>query len=688
MRRFVTGASLALLVWGLSAHTASAEQSTEQPQRRFLSLDDLFALRTVSDPQISPDGRSIAYTVESADADEDESRSRIWLIETRGGGPIPMTIEGESSSSPRFSPDGRYLAFLSGRDDQPSQVYLLDLRGGEAQHVTEIIQGVRAYEWAPDGQRMVLVVQDPTELEKKAAEEGEPKVDPEATRPPWEIDRLQFKVDNVGYLDRRRTHLYVLETDTRNLRQLTSGDFDDEHPVWSPDGRQVAFASNRTADPDRNYDTDIWLVDVPVDDVPVDHDLGDDVMPTPRQLTTFPGTDDFPSFSPDGRTIAYLTWPLASAHPFSISRLAVVLASGGDPRHLLEDLDRSVSAPRFSPDGRSIFVIVEDSGAFQLGQVDLKRNRLTRLTSSDRAVSEFSTSRGSQIALSISDPASPAEVHLLGNGKLKQLTFENAEWMNAVALSEVEKVRFLSSDGVEIEGFIYKPPDYLPGRTYPTLLLIHGGPIAQYALEFAFNAQLYAANGYVVVMTNPRGSSGYGQDFSMAIFADWGNKDADDVLAGVDHAIGLGYADPARLGVAGWSYGGILTNHLITRTDRFKAAVSGASLGVYLANYGHDQYQRWYEQEFGLPWENRDVWERLSSYNRVDRITTPTLWMGGAQDWNVPIMNSEQMYIALKRRGVETKLVVYPGEHHSIKTPSYRRHLYAEHLAWFDRFVR
>ena len=223
---------------------------------------------------------------------------------------------------------------------------------------------------------------------------------------------------------------------------------------------------------------------------------------------------------------------------------------------------------------------------------------------------------------------------------------------------------------------------------YPTLLRIHGGPVAQYTHSFNFEAHLFAANGYLVVTTNPRGSSGYGQEFSEAIWADWGNKDYDDVMAGVDYAIAQGWADPERLGVGGWSYGGILTDHVITRTDRFKAAISGASEVLYVANYGHDHYQLQWEKELGLPWVNREAWERISPFNHVDRITTPTLLMGGEKDWNVPIQNSEQLYQALRRRGIPTQLVVYPDQGHGLRPPKYNRDRLERYLAWYGKWVK
>jgi dipeptidyl aminopeptidase/acylaminoacyl peptidase len=282
----------------------------------------------------------------------------------------------------------------------------------------------------------------------------------------------------------------------------------------------------------------------------------------------------------------------------------------------------------------------------------------------------------------------PNEVFLYKNGQLNQLTRENQKMLDQLTLADVENIHFKSKDGTEIEGFLYKPIGYNPALKYPLLLRIHGGPVSQYNHGFRFDPQFYAANGYLVLETNPRGSSGYGQDFSYVLFADWGNKDYEDVMAGVDYVIERGLANPDRLGVGGWSYGGILTNYVITQTDRFKGAVSGASEALYRSNYGHDHYQRHWETELGLPWENADAWERISPFNKVDQITTPTLWMGGAVDWNVPILNSEQMYQAMKRLGRETQLVVYPGEHHGIRRPTFQRDRFERWLEWYDRFVK
>jgi dipeptidyl aminopeptidase/acylaminoacyl peptidase len=307
----------------------------------------------------------------------------------------------------------------------------------------------------------------------------------------------------------------------------------------------------------------------------------------------------------------------------------------------------------------------------------------------ERVVGGYHIGRRGQVVLQISEPHHPEEVFVLDRRGPRRLTDVHDEFLSSVRLGEVRNIHFRSRDETAVEGWITLPPDYQEGRRYPTLLRIHGGPVSQYDWGFQFESQLFAANGYVVVRANPRGSSGYGQAFSAALFADWGNKDFEDVMAAVDHAIAEGYADPDRLGVGGWSYGGILTNYVITKTDRFKGAITGASEVFYRANYGHDHYQRHWVAELGLPWgETAENWDRISPFTYVENIVTPTLIMGGALDWNVPILNSEQLYQALRKLGRETVLVVYPDEHHGIGRLSFQKDRYQRYLDWYDRYLK
>jgi dipeptidyl aminopeptidase/acylaminoacyl peptidase len=287
-----------------------------------------------------------------------------------------------------------------------------------------------------------------------------------------------------------------------------------------------------------------------------------------------------------------------------------------------------------------------------------------------------------------STPQLPAEIFAVEGAVLRRLSHQNDAWLRGVRLATVEEISFKSRDGTPINGFLMRPLDYRSGTRVPAVLKIHGGPVYQFSNEFDLEWQLLAAEGYAVVAANPRGSSGRGEKFATAIYADWGNKDTEDVLAAVDHAVSVGVADPGRLGVGGWSYGGILTNQVIARDRRFKAAISGAGLSNAFTGYGTDQYIREYEAELGTPWENADTYRRVSyPFFNADRIVTPTLFLCGDEDLNVPLINSEQMFQALKSLGRETELVIYPGEAHEIKTPSYRRDRQERYLAWYKRHL-
>ena len=654
-----------------AAPSLSAEES-----KRALTIDDLLKLKTVGDPQVSPECMWVAYTITEVDLEKDESETRVWMAPISGGDAIPMTAKGSSASTPRWSPDGKYLSFLSSRNNGKTQVWNLDRRGGEAQALTEIPQGVRGYEWSPDGTKLVLVLQDPKPQDlEKDKDKNEKMKKPK----PWVIDRLQFKMDYVGYLDSRRTHLFVFDLGDKKMTQITSGDFDDSQPAWSSDGKFVAFVSNRTEEPDVNNNTDIWIVSAE----------NTDKGKTLRQVTTNFAPDQSPTWSPDGKHIAYETIVDKKHHYGScITFLAMTPVEGGEPRILTRALDRNIRSPKFSPDGKALFFMLEDSGEQHLAKVDLSSGKITREVAGQKSVSSYSLGLEGRVAVLVSEPRLPGEIFLSKADELQQLTFTNQKLLSELRLAEIENIHFKSKDGTEIEGFIYKPLGFSPDFRYPTILHLHGGPVAQYDVGFSSEAQLFAANGYLVVMPNPRGSSGYGQDFTLANYADWGNKDFEDVIAGVDFAIEKGYTDPEKLGVGGWSYGGILTNYVITKSKRFKGAISGAGQSLYIANYGHDEWQNWYEEEFGLPWENREAWERISPFNSVQNVVTPTLFVGGEKDWNCAILNSEQLYQALRRLGVSTQLVVYPNEHHGISGPSFRKDLYQRYLAWYDKHVK
>jgi len=641
-------------------------------QKRRLQIDDMFRVKEVSSPKISPDGRWVAYTVEEANLKENKSETRIWMKSTDGNKVIPMTMKGTTAGHPQWSPDGKYLSFTASPDEKTTQVWGLDRNGGERQQLTSVKQGIEDYAWSPDGKQLALVIKERSADQKMdSTKKDQPK--------PIVINRLQFKRDYEGYLDTLHTHIYVYDLTNKSLRQVTSAEHNDTDPVWSPDGERIAFVSNRTEMPDRNSNTDIWVVDA----------NNTDQGANATQVTTNHGPDHSPDWSPDAKRIAYVTSREPELLWYDVSELAVSTATGGSAKILTEKLDRNVSSPRFSNDGQSIYFGLEDSGEQQIAKIGSNGGNVTRVIKGNLSAWSYDVGPDGSLAALITKMHSPEEVYLYKEDKLSQLTHTNQAIMDSLELAQVRNIHFESKDGTPIEGFMTLPVGYQKGEKYPTLLRIHGGPVAQFSFEFNFNAQLFAANGYVVINVNPRGSSGYGQEFSRAIWADWGNKDYEDVMAGVDYAIEQGIADPEQLGVGGWSYGGILTDHVITQTGRFKAAISGASEVLYTSNYGHDQYQLQWEKELGLPWENQEAWDRISPFWKVEKITTPTLLMCGSEDFNVPLNNSEQLYQALKRIGkTDTELVIYPGQHHGFSLPTFRKDVLVRYLDWYDKYVK
>jgi len=658
---------------GLALVPALGAQAPAAPspavRLRPFSPDDVVRIRDVREPQISPDGGWVAYTVSTSDTAEDRSKSAVWMASWDGRRNVRLTTSKPGENTPRWSPDGGWLAFLSSRDDEHTQLWLLDRQGGEGRKATTLPSDVDDYVWAPDGKRVALVAEDPDTAKPK-------------TPAPIVIDRFQFKQDEAGYLGKQHRHLYLLDVESGKTTRLTTGDYDELLPAWSPDGKSLAFVSKRRPDADRDDDWDLYVMEATAG-------------APPRQLTTFEGPDNNPDYesrpawSPDGRAIAYLQGGPPNLIYYGVQKLAVVSSAGGAPRILTAALDRNVASPVWSSDGSSITFLLEDDRAVGLARIPAAGGAIERLVSGSRVVSAFTAGAGGKVAVLASTPLVPDEVFALDGTTLRPLSHQNDEWLARTRLAEVEPITFKSRDGTAINGFTLKPPDFVPGKRYPTILRIHGGPVSQYQYEFDFQLQTLAGHGYLVVVANPRGSSGRGERFATAIFADWGNKDAQDVLAAIDYAVAQGLADPARLGVGGWSYGGILTNYVIAQDRRFKAAVSGASISNVLAGYGTDQYVREYEVELGVPWKAADTWIKLSfPFLHADRITTPTLFLCGDKDFNVPLLNSEQMYQALRSLGVETQLVIYPGQHHGINKPSYRRDRLERYLAWYDKHLK
>jgi dipeptidyl aminopeptidase/acylaminoacyl peptidase len=648
---------------------------------RLLTIDDMHRFQEIRDPQISPDGNWVAYTVKSTDVKEDKDDTDVWMVSWDGARQLRLTSSPENETAPRWSPDGRYLSFLSSRPGKArgAQVWLLDRMGGEAQQLTAVKQKISACEWSPDSKRLLLVMQerDPNEPDEEKPDPSKPKV-----AKPIVIERYQFKRDIAGYLTGKPSRLYLYDMATKEAQAVTPESLEAAAPAWSPDGKSIAFLGKEGAEAER-YNT--WNVYVT------------EARPgaAPRGLTHYDGRHASasrarPEWSPDGTRLVYLQSSGAKLGAYNFNRVAVLAAAGGEPVLLTGKFDRGASAPFFSSDGKSIIFLVADDGREYPVQIAPAGGEILRQAKGLGTIAAMAQGKDGRLAVLGANDTAPPEIHALEHGALRRLTHHNDALLGELKLGATEDFSCTGTDGTEVHGLITRPPDYQPGRRYPSVLRIHGGPNSQDHHAFSFERQIFAANGYVVVAVNYRGSAGRGEKYQTAIAADWGNKEVMDLLAAMDYVVSIGLADPDRLGIGGWSYGGILTDAVIARDHRFKAATSGAGTALPIALYGVDQYIIQYDEEIGPPWKvGMEPWIRISyPFLHADRITTPTLFLGGERDFNVPLVGGEQMYQALRSLGVATQLVVYPGQFHGITRPSYQKDRIERYLAWYAKYLK
>lgn len=676
LRRRLSCISLLLIL-------ALANSLAAQTARRPMKLDDLTRFRNVNDPQISPDGQWVAYVVGTTDAKEDKSSSHIWLVNIDGSNDRQITFSSESENSPRWSPDGKYISFTSSRPGKArgNQVWLLDRNGGEAMQLTEIKGRLQGHEWSPDSKRLALLVGDP-DPESDPGPSPQPGATPRVPKP-IVIDRYRYKQDGAGYLlSGRHTYIYIYDIATKKLDRLTKSKWDESSPAWSPDGTRIAFMSNHGDDPDREPSAQLFVADAKP---------GSAEKPlTPETLRANRGR---PEWSPDSKWIAFTETDEKKYGAYSMEHLSLVPSDGSSaPTRFKasEDLDRGVSSPKFTSDGKAIQFLVADDRSVYPMKANLSDGAAQRLLNPPIVIGNWNFNGGRVVAISGADTKA-GEINVWEGNSLRQLTHQNDPLFAELDLGATEEVNFQSKDGTQIGGLLTYPVGYVKGTKVPLLLRIHGGPNSQDQHTFSAERQFFAANGYAVLAVNYRGSSGRGQKFSRSIFADWGNYEVQDLLAGVDHVIKMGVADPDRLGVGGWSYGGILTDYLIASDTRFKAATSGAGTAFTVAFYGTDQYIIQYDYEIGPPW-NPKAWETYVKISypflHADRIQTPTLFLGGERDFNVPVQGSQQMYQALRSLGIDTQLIIYPNENHGIQRPSYQRDRMERYLAWYDKYVK
>ena len=652
-----------------------ASQSSELSKER-ITLNDLNQLKDISSIDVSHSANLMVYSVSSVDEKKDRYRNDIWLLDLNKNKEKILLKGNHWVGKTSFSPDDILLGYLApgrGKYADYQQIWTINTKNLVKRQITRLKANINDFEWSPDGKKIVLVA------ESKASDEKTEKTSIK-TPEPIVIDRYHFKQDGYDFLGDERQHLYLLDINSRTTKQLTKGSSNEFLPSWSPDNKKIAYVT-KTGDMDRTDNYDIYVLEI-------------DSIEDPIQLTTAPGSDSAnsrPQWSPDGKKIAYLYGDDSALLWYALTELAVIDLDTKINSILTKELDLNTASPQWSDDGQNIYFIIEDNMKSQLAKYSLKDQTISRITPPNYYISGWAKNyvvRNGKIGLILSNTNSPDEVFFYDEGNLSQQSHHNSELLSSRKILETETISFLATDGEELFGMMIKPDNFDPSKKYPLIIRMHGGPVSQYGLYFSYDWQLFAASDYVVMAINPRGSSGRGLDFQKVIFADWGNIDADDISELADYAISLGYIDENKLGLGGWSYGGMLTNYVIAKDQRFKAATSGAGIANILSGFGDDQYIREYIAEMGTPWDNTETWLRVSHpFLNANKIVTPTLFLVGEKDYNVPLIGSEQMYQALKHLNIPTELVVYPGEHHSFSTPSYNKDVLERYLAWYKKYL-
>ncbi|MEP6635827.1 MAG: S9 family peptidase [Acidobacteriota bacterium] len=712
-------------------------------QRRPLVPADILRFAAVSDAQISPNGEWIVYTVSTTEGDT--SRTTLWLARAEDldrnpptSRPAPITRSTSqyewselrrtptqllpaswSGANPRWSPDSSQIAFFSNHEGHDG-IWVINMARAEPRFVATvqstnffITYAGEPFDWAPDSKRIAYIsATDERADVDSGAKAGDARV----------IDRLQYK-SRTSLSDNRRTHVWITDVDRPEPRQLTSGLFYDHALTFSSNGEEIAFLSNHESDPDANNNSDIFAVD-----------LHGEV----RQITNTKGCEYDPGWSPDGRWIAYTATKRDVTTIDSVAEdnhVWVIAAAGGAGKELTAEQDRRARAPRWSADSRRILFLAGDKGSTALFRVSPEGGQIERLSffyldgqlagifnrddsrsrpspespatlASSFQIGTFSAARKTvspsaaggltnsslvSLALTLSGPLRPAEVWVgTGGGTpFHRLSAHNDSFVHSLTLSEPKEINYTSFDGTPIQGWLIKPAGWRGDRKYPLILSIHGGPHGMSGWGFNAAFQVYAARGYAVLFLNPRGSSGYGQKFSDGTLREWGGGDYKDLMTGVDEVLRRNsWINPDRLGVTGGSYGGFMTNWIITQTPRFKAAVANASVSNLISFYSTSLYQDLIHAEFGFPWDDYDLLWQWSPLRYVKQAATPTLFIHGEQDNDVHITQAEEMYMGLKRRGVESVMVRYPREGHGLREPQHRVDALERTLAWFDRFLK
>jgi dipeptidyl aminopeptidase/acylaminoacyl peptidase len=629
--------------------------------------EDVYKMESVARPKVSPEGKWILYSQSKIDVAKDKSVAKLYMMSSDGKETITLTEQTKGVSNYQWSPDGKYISYLAkGKDeDNGAQLFLMDRRGGEGIQFSDIKGEIESYVWFNSGQKVIMVVKD-----FNYADSAKSKV-----RVPYEINRYKFKEDYEGYLDNRKTHLYVFDLSTKKLDTLTKGNYNESGVAISSDDAMIVYTSNITANPDKNSNTDLFLLT-----------LSNPAKPT--QITTYKGANNSPVFSPDNSKIAFLQSSSERNYDmYDITQLGIYDLKTKTASIVSKNYDRAFSSIFWTRDGQSILSLIEDDRKQNLVAFNIQTQKASLLTNDMGVYSSMDMNAKGDIVFLYSNLETPNEIYSFQNSTTKRLTHLQDRFVTHFKKGYHKGFQSVSADGTLVSGVLHLPDSN--AKKLPLILFIHGGPVAQDDYSFDMTSRIYAQAGYAVATVNYRGSSGRGVAFTNAIYGDWGNKEVVDIIGAADYLIKEGIADPNRLGIAGWSYGGILSNYTIATDKRFKAAVSGAGSSLMMSVYGSDQYIAQYEEEIGKPWENPKKWEALSyPFYKVKEIKAPTLFMASQADFNVPVIGAEQMYQAFKSEGIPTELIIYPNQNHGINVPSYIVHRHNAHINWFNKYLK
>jgi len=686
-----------------------AEPRAAASQTRGITPEDYFAFETLGDPRFSPDRSTIAFVVTTVDQKQNRRRSEIWSVPADGSAsPSVLTTALQPSTSPRWRPDGKAIAFLSARpalaagaagpggraassgvgatsDDAAAprtQVWLLPLGGGESRPLTNLPNGVTSFQWSPDGARLVVVSRSGPSDETAAGKS------PSDTR---HYAHSNYKFNDSGWFDDKRSHLWVIDVAAARATQITSGnDWNDSDPQWSPDSRKIAFVSDRTGKAfDEGRNTDVWVIDASGGPL--------------TKISDHETADNSPRWSPEGRTIAFVSAVPEKSH----AKIWLAPSTGGAPSKLAADgLDVLPSALRWAEGGKALYFEAGYHGTSQLFRVDLAARRAAAVTSGDKTFHLFDIAEApgdegfrddrsrTRLAYAMNDPTHMDDLYVAGlDGRNPhQLTQLNAALWKDLDLVPVERLPYKGADGWDVDGFFMKPVGWEAGRKYPMILTIHGGPAGQFGYDWYHEFQVYAARGWAVFFTNPRGSTGYGEKFERGIELNWGGKDYVDIMNGVDAVLAkYPWLDRDRLGVTGGSYGGFMTNWIISHTNRFKAAVTLRSISNFVSDDGTRDGAYGHAEDFqGNIFENFDLYWDRSPLKYVTNVKTPTLVLHSDNDYRVPIEQGEQWFRALRHFGVPSEIVFFPRENHNLTRTGEPKHLVESlnwQVYWFDKYL-